>query len=548
MSFFVLAATTCFLLGAVNLFLGIAVLRDGVRERLHRVTALMLFFGGIGAFLAGLGLAARASAPAGTAVFTDVALHFASIWEFFFPSLLLFTLVFPTEHRWLKRFGGLQEIIFVPYVFHLVLTLVADHSKRNFYIPEIIKLAGWTAPLLTPLRVALSLLYDAHAVMFSLVNLGYVALTLTVLSLRARQVANPRLRAQMHVMFWGLGTCLVLYSLVAPLPTLLGASGAGWERFTAPLLVLSLLAGSGSIAYSIIRHRFLDARLLVRRSIAFLGVAGVLAAVYLLVMRRLEGFVGTVSALDTRVIEPVLLMIGLVVLQPAVNRVEELLDRWQMRDRREGRALLQQISRDIVTLMDLPTLGARLTHAVFDSLVTEGVALVGRPTVGAPLELVACAGFPQVPYAAWGRLAGELETLPALERPVSLREIALRGDTTSAARLAALAPEFPIARFVPLHHGGRLLGALVLGPKVATPTCSTRTWSARPWRRSCTSRARSRSPTSPPSFRGSSGSSWPASTCRASRWAATTTTSWTWVETSSWWWATWWARECRRRS
>ena len=57
------AATACFLLGAVILFLGIAILRDGGRDRLHRVTALMLFFGGVGALLAGLSLAVQASAP-----------------------------------------------------------------------------------------------------------------------------------------------------------------------------------------------------------------------------------------------------------------------------------------------------------------------------------------------------------------------------------------------------------------------------------------------------------------------------------------------------
>src|SRR5262249_39228544 len=160
--------------------------------------------------------------------------------------------------------GGLQELIFIPYIFHLVLTLVADYSGGTFFIPQLTKLAPWASPLLTPARVGLSLLYDIHAVLFSLVNLGYVALTVTIPFLRPRQVTNPRLKSQMRVMMWGLGSSMLLYSLVAPVPTLLGGRARVLDRWTAPLLVLSLALGSGAIAYSIIRHRFLDARLLVR--------------------------------------------------------------------------------------------------------------------------------------------------------------------------------------------------------------------------------------------------------------------------------------------
>lgn len=465
MPFLVPAATFSLLLGAVILFLGVAVLRDGARERLHRVTALMLFFGGLGALLAGLSLALRASTPEGTTVFTNVALHFASAWEFFFPSLLLFTLVFPTEHSLLRRFGWLQEAIFVPYLFHLVLTLVADYSHGNFFVPEVVKLLPWASALLTPVRVGLSLLYEVHQVLFSLVNLGYVALTLTVLVLRARRAANPRLQDQMRVMVWGLGTCLLLYSLVAPVPTLLGGGSNPWERYTGPLLVLSLAVGSGSIAYSIIRHRFLDTRLLVRRSLTFLAAAGVLAVLYLLVMRRVEGFIASFSTLDITLIEPLFLMIALVMLQPVVIRVEELMDRWVLRDRREGRVVLERLSRDIATLMDLPSLGTRLTRSVFESMVTEGVALLARSTPEGRIELVGSAGFPGAPPGVWERLAAGLVALTGAERPVSVRELGLRGESPEAVKLAAAANEIPLALLVPLEYQGRLLGALVLGPK-----------------------------------------------------------------------------------
>jgi sigma-B regulation protein RsbU (phosphoserine phosphatase) len=464
MPFLVPAATTCFLLGAVILFLGIAILRDGGRDRLHRVTALMLFFGGLGALLVGLGLAVRASTPVGTELFTQISVQFASIWEFFFPALLLFTLVFPTELPLLKRFPWIQELIFVPYVFHLLLTIIAVQSGGTFWIPEIAERASWAGSLLTPFRVGLSLLYDAHAILFSFVNLGYVILTLTVLAWRSGHILNPRLQAQTRVVLLGLGTCLVLYSLAVPVPTILGTTEA-WERFTAPLLVLGLAAGGGSIAYAIIRHRFLDARLLIRRSLIFVAVAAVVAVVYLAVMERLVGFVQGFSGLDIRLIEPLFLMAALVLLQPIVSRVEEILDRALRRERREGRVVLEQLSRDIVTLMDLPVLGERLTRAVFESMVTEGAALLTRRSPRGKIELVALAGFPNVPPDLWEKLSDGLPVLESADRPLLIRQIAVINSSEEAAELAETARSVPLGIVVPLRHGDELVGALAIGPK-----------------------------------------------------------------------------------
>jgi serine phosphatase RsbU (regulator of sigma subunit) len=462
MDFLVTGATTCFLLAGVLVFLGVAILRDAGRERLHRVTALMLFFGGLGAFLAGLSLAARASTPQGATAFTELALSFASAWEFFFPALLLFTLLFPTELPALKRIGWIQELIFVPYVFHLVLKVVADASGGDFFIPDLAKQVPWASALLTPLRVGLSLIYSAHTVLFSFVNLGYVALTLTILGARQRKVHNPRLRAQMRVVLRGLTVCLVFYSLAVPVPVILGLD---WQRVTPALLVIGLAAGAGSIAYSIVRHRFLDTRLFLRRSLFFVVTAGALSALALAVFRPIERFLQGFSQIDVTLLEPLFLMLALVMLQPLVSRVEEIADRWVRRDRREGRAVLEHLSRDIVTLMDLPALGDRLARAVFESMACDGVGLVARRPRGDGFHLVAGAGFVHVSPEMWGALATDLSVLDGCETPVPLRQALLQEQSRESGEWARTAAEFPVEVLVPLRHGGELLGALVLGPK-----------------------------------------------------------------------------------
>lgn len=469
MSLLVAGATVCILLGSVILFLGIAILRDGGRERLHRVTALMLFFGGLGALLTGLGLAARASASSGSTLFTEVGLQFAPAWEFFFPALLLFTLLFPNEHPAIKRFPWIQELIFIPYLFHLLLTVLAAQSQGDFFLPEIAKRLHWAAPFFTALRIGLDLVYRAHKVLFSFVNLLYAGLTLGILTQRGRGVKNPRLKAQLRVMWWGLGTCLLLYVLAVPVPTILGTE---WERATPALLVLSLAAGSGSIAYSIIRHRFLDTRLFLRRSLLFGGTAAVLAAIYLALTHELMRLLGTFSQIDVRFIEPLFLLIALVILQPLANRVEELADRLLMRDRREGRVVLEALSRDIVTLMDLPELAARLTRSVSESLACDGAALAVTDGRSEGFTWAARTGFPGK-EGEWASVAAEIPALAGLDGPHPTRELFVRSTEKDVGALAVAAEKIPLEIMVPLSHGGRLVGALVLGPK-ATRTRYTR--------------------------------------------------------------------------
>jgi serine phosphatase RsbU (regulator of sigma subunit) len=191
----------------------------------------------------------------------------------------------------------------------------------------------------------------------------------------------------------------------------------------------------------------------------------VLAAVYLALTHELESLLSTFSVIDVRVVEPVFLLIALVILQPLANRVEETADRLLMRDRREGRVMLEALSRDIVTLMDLPELASRLTRSVFESLAVEGAALAvidaGRQTN----EQGGRAGVSGGDEDEWSTLLLHLPALGGLDGPHPTRELLVRSADREAVALATVAERFPLEILVPLSHGGVLVGALVLGPK-----------------------------------------------------------------------------------
>ena len=369
-------ATLSVSLGALILLLGIAIFREDPRQRANRWAALMLSFGGLNALLVGLALSAAAQKNTGAVVTANAAEYFSYLWEFFFPSLLLFVLVFPREPRWYRRVPFFEILVFTPHLFHLVLTLLARASNNSFWIPEIAARAGWGAPILKVLLTPLPLLLSVHAALFSFVNLAYVVVTLLVLGSRLREVTSPRLRDQLRAISLGLGVCLVLYSLAVPLPVVFKIDAG--EAVRSALVVVALTIGSGGIAYAIVRYRFLDTGFLVRRSILFLLPALALILVYLGLSSLVMGFAARWTNFNPLIIQPLLLLMLVSTLSPAVARLEELVEGYLSRDRREGRTVIQNLSRDIVTELDLETLGERLTSAVGESLLLERCVLLLR--------------------------------------------------------------------------------------------------------------------------------------------------------------------------
>ncbi len=468
-------ATLCVSLGALIIILGIAIFREDPRQRPNRWAALMLSFGGLGALLVGLGLAARGASSNSAVVAADAVQYFSYLWEFFFPSLLLFVLVFPREPRWFRKIPFFETLVFAPYIFHLVLTTVARWTNQTFWIPDVAARTGWAAPLLSTLRVVLDLLFDAHQLLFSLVNLAYVVVTLIVLGVRLRESTSPRLRDQLRAISIGLGACLVLYSVAVPLPTAFGLALNVGEGPRSALLVLALAVGSGSIAYAIVRYRFLDAGFLVRRSILFLIPALGMILVYIGIASVVTTYTRKWVGLDARLVEPLLLLVLVSTLPPVVYRLEELVEGYLSRDRREGRTVIQNLSRDIVTVLDLESLAGRLTHALGESLLLENCVLFGRENDG----FRAVAAFDRRVGVRTGTdLSGDVR-MTACGR--NLRAEALGATPVLTGQIADTWPagghdevriflesahELDLLLLVPVRHRDDALGVIALGRKL----------------------------------------------------------------------------------
>lgn len=470
MSSFLLLSTLNLSLGGLVFLLGFIILRENPGQRLNRVVAMMLFFGGLGAVFAALAFMAAHDSGAGAARRAPGMLQEISyVWELFFPTLFLFASVFPEERAFTRRplwrtrryrLPGFAWLIFAPHVFHIVFVYAASAWQPGLALPRLGALQYLT-PVFDVFGVLLRVFLLVHQALFSLVNLGFGLATMALLFGSYRRAQVPRLRQQLRVIAIGLSASLVCYSLATSIPTLLSLRLS--ESLRSGLTIAALTLGPGSIAYSIVRYKFLDTRFLARRGILYALVTAALVGLYLLVVSRLNHLLTTAMGVDARVFEPVLLIMALALFQPAVARLEEMLDRTFLKDPADYRNVLRRLGHELQTTIDLDALLQRTIRTLADAMLLRTAHVVVLTPEGA----LARSGAGEPPSAgALERLAALLPKLPVEGTSFRLSDRVGRLAPAEQAELGALG----ITLVVPLRWRDDLVGALLLGDKVTRTT------------------------------------------------------------------------------
>ena len=465
-------ATINLVLGGLVFLLGILILRENPRQRLNRVVSLMMFFGGFGALLTALGLlqartgALTAATSAAAAGSTGTVQHFTYLWEFFFPSLFLFACLFPQERRFTRRRRPLgfrwlppfEILVYLPHLVHFgllfVLSLAGPWLEPRPAGSGVLQIV---APLLTIGRLFLGLFLSVHQALFSLVNLvfGIGAVALLADSLSHTRV--PRLRQQLRAIMIGMTACLVLYSMGSLIPTLfdLNISATARSAFTAGALTV----GSGAIAYAIVRHKFLDAKLLARRGILYGLTTAALVGFYLAVVVQINRLLTSIAGVDARVIEPVFLVFALVAFQPAMSRLEEMLDRLLLRDPGDHRNVLRNLGRDLQTTIELETLLTNSIRTIAESLILRRAYVMALPRDGLILRIGAGDAIPEHDL---GQLRPMVSRWPE-DRSLRVSECL---ESFEEGERALLHDRMSLALIIPLRWRGETVGALLLGDKI----------------------------------------------------------------------------------
>jgi len=445
--------------GIILLILGIIIFKENPRQRINRVTGIMMIFAGTGPIFGAFGL--LLSHSSGTQIDLEPFRKVFLIWEFFFPQLLLFSFIFPRENRWVKRHSWLPFLIFLPHLIHFVIVVVFSSPEQVRSIinlqPLIDRFGVIAQPVVILMGIGLlflSLIYKFHANCFALINLIYIILSISLMMLGYRHLTNPRSKKQVGFVLWGIRASMGLYAIAFIFPALniLRTSQVISHLLTSGALFI----GAGSIAWAIIRYQFLDIRLIIRRGLIFSFTSALIIGLYLLTYTQGKKWIQSAMGIDIPILEIIFIVLALFTFQPIFNLIEKVFDRIFSRERSDYRNVLQELSHSIITTFDIKALVQKITSTLRETMALENVELI-LPNRDGTFSLETGNGqFNWKPNEEW------IKILKSKEEPTGFDEISLLvKDDKSLDKLRKL-NAFLI---VPLIYRENLSGILTLSKK-----------------------------------------------------------------------------------
>ncbi len=434
LSDFLLAFWLPYLLGLLYLGLGVAVYRVRGNERSGQVFALFTAFFSIF-----------------TGSFFDLhGYHWlAYLWTLSIPmtgaALFHLALFFPAETGLIRRHPWLRFTLYVPALVIGLYASITLHTPRAYFIPW-----RWCFA------------FAGFAI------LGFIAL----LVYTRYQAASPIVRQQARIIVWGSIAAflpLVIWAFTNLLNAQIPLSPATFILVFAPLALFPI-----SIAYAILRYRLLSLDLVLTRSLVYLGLTLLVTGAYFASITLVGGLFQASTAADDPVLLTLFVLALVLFLGPVRDRLQGVVDRTFLRERRDYRLLLQEYGR---ALTSAPLKTDRILTMLLDGCETAlhpERALVFlrdpalniysvRSQIGTPLPPDVRIYFSQDDELP-RRLASPLERAQTAETlHLSLRGSGIRDGFSPGelGRLAVLDAEL----FVPLRGTDHLIGWLALGSR-----------------------------------------------------------------------------------
>lgn len=385
-------ASLYFICGAVIFFTAITILRYSSRDIVGWATVLVLLFAGTGPLLGALGVVLRSNLQEGRFLFRSLIDSFDYTWEFFFPSLVLFALVYPVRHTAWRYIRKISFLLFVPHFFHLILVIflldkvnpddIFSFLRNISFLPDTLKYYADQAAGF--MGVMMGILFKAHTRLFSIVNISYAAFSMVLLVRSSRKEIAPRARRQTAFVLGGLGICVAAYSLGRFVPIFFGADES--SELTVAFVNASLVVGGGTIAYAIVRYRFLDIKIIARRGIFFTGITTIIAALYLITIKRLISYISGFSDLSIEIIETGLVVIFIVIYLTLMSRIEEWIEKMSAREGKNPRERIQTLSNELLSIVDLESMKNTISGILSDLFEATSPEIVMRDEIHSMLE------------------------------------------------------------------------------------------------------------------------------------------------------------------
>jgi len=365
--------------GAILFFLSGVILKEDSRNRVNRATSLMLFFGGLGPVLASLGIFLTSGGGAETFVASSPFTHnIFYVWEFFFPSLLLFSLIFPEQNTYLKRYPRIKYLIFLPHIFHTILVLIFYQPEKIIRSLNVEQMGSLARFFLDPISLVLryvavifGIVYKIHVESFSLINLLFLILAVWFLHRGYKKITVFTLKKQVGLLMWGIRSSVGLYAIAFIVPALTPLKFG--ENVSYFITIVALMVGSGSIAWAIIKHHFLDVKLIVRQSLVYFLTTAIVVGIYFLVLKQFGRLVQNMIGKEIPALDVGVVILAIIFFQPVMGQMDDLIKKFFIREKSDYRGMMETFSRRLVTIFDFKTLKETVIETLKKEMMVEKV-------------------------------------------------------------------------------------------------------------------------------------------------------------------------------
>ncbi len=380
-------ASLYFIYGAVIFFVAITILRYSARDIVGWATVLVLFFSGTGPLLSALGVILKSNLTEGAFLFESLIDSFDYTWEFFFPSLVLFALVYPAKHKQWKYIRKISIILFLPHLFHLILVIFLidrinpsdcfSFMRDISFLPDTV--SSYLGEAANLLGIFTGMLFKAHTKLFSVVNISYAAFSMILLGRSRKLTLTPRAKRQTWFVIAGLGVCVLTYSIARFIPVFWGyGASAG---LSVAFINASLIIGGGTIAYVVVRYRFLDIKLIARKGIFVGGVTAVIVSSYLIIIKQLVSFIRGFSDISIEVLEIGLIVIFIIIFQPVLVRIEDWVENISIGEGKNPRERIKALSSELLTIVNIDSMKKTIKETLSDLFGVRSSEIILRDEI-----------------------------------------------------------------------------------------------------------------------------------------------------------------------
>jgi class 3 adenylate cyclase len=405
-----------FAVSAVMLAVGIAVYAQNPNARPNRSFLLYMCLWAVSNVAVPASVLGSVRIAAAVVGFVSIVLSVHG-WIFFltYPSN-------PSREAWLERHRVMPRLYRAAVA--LGLLSAATFLALSTLKPELL-VDGWVYPA-------------SVATLFTLAAISFPIKIIALLDTR-RRAASPLVNQQTTLLLLGIGLGLGgwLAFMLAPLTHLY--RGPLDPQWGSALVLLYPLA----IAYATVRYRLFDATVVIRRSVVYAALAGLITAAYALAIAGANLLLAQASSAESTWFSAAFMFAVALAFNPLRERLRRLVDRTFFRERYDYARTIGALARSMSSLLDLGEITRRLSTTIETSMHVRGARLdVGapRPPLGALLAATSGA-LSRYQVAADPRFA-------ALEGPALLAYDSLGAEV-----------------LVPLRFQEAVRGVLVLGPK-----------------------------------------------------------------------------------